>query len=71
MVDFETKKTREQLEQQVRNNWNLWRLVLAEGRGFDYATVFGTSIMTPQDIEMANIALDIQVEAEREALNKK
>ncbi len=68
MVDFEKRKTRAQLEKQVRDNWNAWRLVLAEGRGFDYATVFGTSFMTPEEIDMANIALDIQMEREKEAI---
>ncbi len=71
MVDFETAKTRSQLKKQVKNDWALWRLVLAEGRGFDYSTVFGTSIMTPQDIEMANIALDMQIEAEKAAMKRK
>ena len=38
-------------------------------RGFDYTTVFFK--MTPQDIEEANIALDMQIEAERKAMKKK
>ena len=38
-------------------------------RGFDYNTVFYQ--MTPQQIEEANIALDMQIEAEKAALNSK
>lgn len=38
-------------------------------RGFDYQTVF--YVMTPQEIDEANIALDFQIEAERKALKKK
>lgn len=52
----------------MRNNWNAWRLVMAQ-RGFDYQTVF--YFMTPQEIDEANIALDIQIEAEKKALKKK
>lgn len=36
-------------------------------RGFDWATVFGKPYMTPQDIEEANIAYDMQIEAEKKA----
>ena len=38
-------------------------------RGFDYQTVFYE--MTPQEVDEANIALDIQVEAEKKALKSK
>lgn len=38
---------------------------------FDYQTVFGKPYMTPQDAEEANIALDMQIEEERKAANKK
>lgn len=41
------------------------------GRGFDWQTVFGKPYMTPQDIEEANIALEIQIEAEKKAMKKK
>jgi hypothetical protein len=44
---------------------------LAEGRGFDFATVFGKPYMTPQDIREANIALDIQLKEERKAAKRK
>ena len=40
-------------------------------RGFDFQTVFGKPYMTPQDVEEANIALDMQIEAERKAVKKK
>ena len=41
------------------------------GRGFDYQTVFGKPFMTFQDVEEANIALDMQIEAEKNAMKKK
>ena len=41
------------------------------GRGFDYQTVFGKPYMTPQDVEEANAALDLQIEAEKRAAKKK
>ena len=68
-MTFETKKTKAQLKKRVRNNWAAWRLILAEGRGFDYTTVFFK--MTPQQIEEANIALDMQIEAEKAQMRKK
>ena len=40
-------------------------------RGFDYQTVFGRPYMTPQDVMEANIALDMQIEAEKRAAKKK
>lgn len=40
-------------------------------RGFDFQTVFGRPYMTPQDIEEANIALDLQIQAEKSAIKKK
>jgi len=45
--------------------------VLAEGRGFDFQTVFGKPYMTPQDVEEANIALDIQLKEEKKAAKRK
>ena len=41
------------------------------GRGFDWQTVFGKPYMTQQDVEAANIALDLQLEAEKKAIKKK
>lgn len=40
-------------------------------RGFDYRTVFGRPMMTPQDVAEANYALDMQIEAEKRAAKKK
>ena len=40
-------------------------------RGFDFQTVFGRPYMTPQDVEEANIALDMQLKAEKQAAKKK
>nr|DAP38616.1 MAG TPA: hypothetical protein [Caudoviricetes sp.] len=40
-------------------------------RGFDFQTVFGKPYMTPQDIAEANIAMDMQIEAEKRAAKKK
>lgn len=40
-------------------------------RGFDYQTVFGKPYMTPQDVAEANIALEIQIEAEKRAARRK
>lgn len=41
------------------------------GRGFDYQTVFGKPYMTPQDVEEANYALDLQIESENKRLKRK
>lgn len=69
-MTFGKRKTKSQLKQRAKNNWGLWRLVLSE-RGFDYQTVFGKPYMTPQDVEEANIALDMQIEAEKQAAKRK
>lgn len=47
----------------------MWRLVLSD-RGFDYQTVFGKPYMTQQDVAEANIALDMQIAAEKAAMKK-
>lgn len=47
----------------MRENWALWRLVLSDA-GFDYETVFYR--MTREEIQEANVALDLQAEAMRE-----
>lgn len=64
------KKTQAQLKREVKNDWALWRLIMSN-RGFDFQTVFGKPFMTPQDIEKANIALDMQIEAEKKATKSK
>jgi hypothetical protein len=69
-VNFEKHLSRAQLKQRAKSNWALWRLVLSE-RGFDYKTVFGRPMMTPQDVAEANYALDMQIEAEKRAAKKK
>lgn len=69
-MTFGRKKSRRQLKQQAKNNRALWRLVLAD-RGFSYSEVFGKPFMTPQDVEEANIALDMQIEAEQKAAKTK
>lgn len=40
-------------------------------RGFDFATVFGRPYMTPLDVDEANVALDMQIEAERREAKRK
>lgn len=68
MVTFEARKTKAELKKRVRNNFAAWRLVLSEC-GFDYNTVFHQ--MLPEEIEMANIALDMKIESERKAMKRK
>lgn len=68
MVDFTQKRTKRQLSKLARQRWNGWRLVFSE-RGFDYYTVF--HLMTEDEINEANAALDIQIEMEKKQLNKK
>lgn len=38
---------------------------------FDYQTVFGKPFMTPEDVAEANVALDMQIQADKEAAKKK
>lgn len=64
------RNSKSRIKKKVKENWGLWRLVLSN-RGFDYQTVFGKSYMTPQDVIEANIALDMQIEAEKNAAKKK
>ena len=64
------KLSKTKLKRRVKDNWALWRLVVSD-RGFDWQTVFGKSHMTPQDVEEANIALEMQYEAERKAMKSK
>lgn len=63
MVDFEEKRSREQIRAAAKDNWMLWRLILSDA-GFDYETVFHR--MTWDEILEANAALDLQVEAQKE-----
>lgn len=64
------RQSKAKLERKVKENWAYWRLVLSE-RGFDFQTVFGKPFMTPQDVREANIALDMQIEADKKAAKKK
>ena len=64
------KQSTAKLKRKVDENWAYWRLVLS-GRGFDYATVFGKPFMTPQDVKEANIALNRQIETEKNAIKSK
>lgn len=68
MESFGKRQTKAEIKEQVRNNFAAWRLVLSEC-GFDYNTVFNQ--MLPEEIEMANIALDMKIEAEKEAMKRK
>lgn len=60
-----TSKT--ELKRQVTSEWNAWRLVLS-GK-FSYDEVF--NCFTPDVIDKANIALDLEIEAEEKAMKKK
>lgn len=55
--NFDSKKTSAQIKQQARNNMACWRLIFCDMSNLDYNTVFHQ--MTPQEIEEANIALDM------------
>lgn len=46
----------------------MWRLILSEC-GLDYNTVFYQ--MTPEEIQKANIALDMKIKSEKKALRRK
>lgn len=52
----------------VEEHWAMYRL-LHSGYGYDYNTVFHQ--MTPQEILAANIALDIQRDADKKAAKSK
>lgn len=56
-----------EIKKQVRSEWALWRLVLS-GK-FSYEEVF--NYFTPYMIDKANIALDMEIEAEEKAMKKK
>lgn len=58
---FETKQTKQQTKERMRQNWPLWRLVF-DG-GLDYKTVF--EYMTPNQIKEANCALDEYIRLRR------
>ena len=53
------KRTPEQLQEEARSKWKLWRLVMSEK--FSYDTVFNG--MTMDEVDEANAALDLYEEA--------
>ena len=63
------KKTKGQLKQMVRDNFACWRLIFCDMANFTYDQVFNQ--MTLEEIEQANIALDmINAEIKRQTKNK-
>ena len=68
-MTFETKRTRAQTKQRVRNNWGAWRLVFSDIGNFTHDYVFNH--MTPREINEANIALDFALEEIKRANKKK
>lgn len=55
--DFEEHKSKSQLQREVEQEWDGWRLVFNDISNFTYEEVFYE--MTPQEIAKANIALNI------------
>ena len=51
----------------------LFSNIIVEPKGLtaDFATVFGRPYMTPLDVDEANVALDMQIEAERREAKRK
>lgn len=66
--DFE-KKSKAKLKKEVNDEWAYWRLIFCDVGNFDYNTVFNQ--MTPQQVEKANIALDIVNEQIKKQTKKK
>ncbi len=67
--DFGEKKSKGALKKDVMNHWGAWRLIYCDMANFDYNTVFNE--MTPQEIEKANIALDIVNEQINKQMKRK
>lgn len=65
---YEKKKGKVFLKKKVEKDWGAWRLVFTDLANFTYDEVFRR--MTPQEIEEANIALDI-VHAEIKKASKR
>ena len=55
--EFEKKKSKSQLEKEVRNSWGAYRLIFCDMANYTEEDVFNK--MTPQEIQKANIALDM------------
>lgn len=58
--------TERQKQEKVKSDWAMYRLVFA---GFSYNTVFHQ--MSPQEIELANAALDEQIRQENRRYKKR
>lgn len=67
--EFETHKSKGKLKREVLDQWGAWRLVFCDMANFEYEKVFYE--MTPQEIEKANIALDIVNEEIKRQSKKK
>ena len=67
--DFDDKKSKSKLKKDVTEHWGAWRLIYCDMANFDYNTVFNQ--MTPQEIEKANIALDIVNEQINKQMKRK
>ena len=63
------RKNKSQLTQRVLSNWGAWRLIFSDIGNFTHDYVFNH--MTPQQIDEANIALDIVIEQINESVSKK
>lgn len=53
-------KSKAQIKKEVESEWDLWRLVFNDVSTFDYDYVF--NVMTPDEINKANFALDTIME---------
>jgi hypothetical protein len=67
-VIFETRRTKAQQTRRVKDNWACWRLIFSDIGNFTYEQVFYR--MTPQQINEANVALDIAAKARANAAKK-
>ena len=61
------RSSHSKIERKVRDNWALWRLILSDIGHFTHDYVFHE--MTPQQIQEANVAMDIAIAAMKK--NKK
>ena len=64
---FPRPTSKARLKEQVRSEWNAWRLVLSGKFSYDEAFNY----FTPEIIDKANIALDLEIEAEKNAAKTK
>lgn len=63
------KASKAALKRKVRKQWGCWRLIYCDMANFTYDEVFHR--MSPQEIEEANIALDIVEELLKKKMKKK